>query len=157
MTTFRSENDLVEENMPLVVHIVQKFKPKDIFEFEDYKQQGSIGLLKAIRKHDPTKGKLTTIAWRSIAWEIIRYINKENKTSGTFPIEDFENLYWYEDNEGLQQYVGNDISGIEKDILDMKMCGYKTKEISKKLNISKQKVLTHYKNTINKIQKCNES
>ena len=54
---------LLNENMGLVVSLAQSFKPRCSLELDEYIQSGRIGLWKAINKHDPKKGALSTIAW----------------------------------------------------------------------------------------------
>ena len=67
--------------MGLVVSLARSFNPLNPIELDNYIQSGRIGLWKAIQKHDPKKGKLTTIAWNHIRWEIIRYIKKNKKSA----------------------------------------------------------------------------
>lgn len=57
-----ARNTLVEENMGLVYHIVQRFKNRGV-EMEDLIQIGSIGLIKSIDKFRPEfQVKLSTYA-----------------------------------------------------------------------------------------------
>lgn len=70
-----SEEQLIHQNMGLVVQLAKSFHPHSAEELDEYIQLGRIGLLKAIRKHDPSRGALTTVAWHYIRWEIIRYLN----------------------------------------------------------------------------------
>jgi RNA polymerase sigma factor (sigma-70 family) len=65
------QEQLILDNMGLVVSIARSLKPSSDLELEEYIQSGRIGLWKAIQKHNPKKGKLTTIAWYYIRWEII--------------------------------------------------------------------------------------
>ena len=60
------ENKLVQENLGLVITIAKKFKPINHDEYSEYVQIGSIALLRAIRKFDPSRAKLSTFAWRYI-------------------------------------------------------------------------------------------
>lgn len=75
------ENELIIENAALITKLAKSFKPKDKNQLEEYIQLGRIGLMKAIRKHNPDKGKLSTIAWNSIRWEILKFLSKENKNN----------------------------------------------------------------------------
>ena len=66
-------DDLIEKNMGLVVSVVNSFKPRNQTEREDYVQAGRIGLWKALKKYDRSKGAvLSTYAWNPIRWEIIK-------------------------------------------------------------------------------------
>ncbi len=74
------------EHEALVLHIVNKFKPKHVsykkwnIDKEDYLQVGRIGLLKALKKFDPSKNiKFTTFAWVCIFRTLITFHNKETK------------------------------------------------------------------------------
>ena len=59
------EQQLILENMGLVVSLARSFNPKNNQELEEYIQSGRIGLWKAIKKYDPDRGALSTIAWNS--------------------------------------------------------------------------------------------
>lgn len=70
------EARLVRENIGLVIAQALKFKPTRVTDIDDYIQAGSIGLLKAIRKYEPEKGKLSSFAWPSIWREIVHEANR---------------------------------------------------------------------------------
>lgn len=59
-------NKIVEDNINLV-HLVISDKFRDLFEYEDLFQYGSIGLIKAVEKFDVEKGvKFSTYSYRII-------------------------------------------------------------------------------------------
>lgn len=72
-----ARNTLVEENMGLVYHIVQRFKNRGV-EMEDLIQIGSIGLIKSIDKFRPEfQVKLSTYAVPMIVGEIKRFLRDD--------------------------------------------------------------------------------
>ena len=72
-----AERMLVEENLPLVTAIAMRYKNRGV-EFEDLKQLGSIGLLKAIRRFDCGYGVcFSTYAVPLIAGEIKRFLRDD--------------------------------------------------------------------------------
>ena len=72
-----AERMLVEENLPLVTAIASRYKNRGV-EFEDLKQLGSIGLLKAIRRFDVDYGVcFSTYAVPLIAGEIKRFLRDD--------------------------------------------------------------------------------
>ena len=77
--TEEQQGQLVSDNMALVVFLAKSLRPPNATEFDEYVQLGSIGLWKAIKKHEPKRSKLSTMAWNYIRWEIIRYIDKREK------------------------------------------------------------------------------
>ena len=65
-----SRDALVEANMGLVHSIAMSYSGKGI-EFDDLVQEGSIGLIKAVDKFDPSKGtRLSTYAYMKIKRQI---------------------------------------------------------------------------------------
>lgn len=149
-----SENDLVKENMGLVFHIAKKFKAPNETEREEYVQVGLIALLRSIRKHQPEKGKLTTIAWLNIVREISRYIKKNAK---------FKHSYLYDNTshtlptETLDDILPNNLSDAERKIVVMKNSGYSLKEIQQAIPTMKpQQIAKQYKKALSKIKKAND-
>jgi RNA polymerase sporulation-specific sigma factor len=74
----RSEEEILIENDGLIWNVIKSIN-KFGAEPSDLYQVGSIGLLKAIRKHDPKKGKLSTIATIAIRNQILNYLKKEKR------------------------------------------------------------------------------
>ena len=72
-----AERQLVEQNLPLVSAIAKRYLNRGI-EFDDLKQLGSIGLLKAIRRFDAAYGVcFSTYAVPLIAGEIKRFLRDD--------------------------------------------------------------------------------
>ena len=72
-----AEQQLVEENLPLVAAVAKRYLNRGL-ETEDLRQLGSIGLLKAIRKFDPSFNVcFSTYAVPLIAGEIRRYLRND--------------------------------------------------------------------------------
>ena len=72
----------IENNMGLVILVVNRFSPKNEEERDLYIQAGRIGLWKAIEKFNPKLGELTTIAYYSIKWEILKEIKRMLRKNG---------------------------------------------------------------------------
>lgn len=72
-----AEQALIEENLPLVTAIAKRFINRGV-DFDDLKQLGSIGLLKAVRRFDVTLGVcFSTYAVPLIAGEIKRFLRDD--------------------------------------------------------------------------------
>lgn len=72
----QSIDDFLQENIKLVRFVIRKFFGRVIgtHEYDDYYQNGMIGLYKATLKYDPSTGNtFSTYAVPMIAWEIRRY------------------------------------------------------------------------------------
>ena len=73
----QATSDLMEANMGLVRSIALRFKDRGV-EYEDLIQIGCIGMLKAIRSFDTTRGTVfSTYAVPLIMGEIIRFIRED--------------------------------------------------------------------------------
>lgn len=72
-------NKIVEENIPLVKHIVAKVYNKGFgeYEYNDLVNYGIFGLIKAVEKYDITRGyKFSTFAYQKIYYGIIDELRK---------------------------------------------------------------------------------
>lgn len=78
----QNRNQLVKDNMPLVYHIAKKFKalPPDL-NFEDFVQEGMLGLIHAAGKFDSSLGvKFGTYAGRCITAFILNFVGNRKRT-----------------------------------------------------------------------------
>ena len=145
------EQDLINENMGLVVHLVKSFRPKNQDDFNDYVQLGLLGLLKAIRKHNVNKGQLSTLAWKYIRWEIMKYVHKPHQITNYRGKESS-----YTNQEDFQDYMPATLNKVEEKIIKMRTKGYTFKEIGDALGgYTKGWANKLYKVAINKIRDAN--
>jgi len=122
-------NELIEENMGLVVAVVNSFKPQNPTEREDYVQAGRIGLWKALKKYDSTKGAvLSTYAWNPIRWEIIKEI-KSLKKNRYKPLPHAQ-VPSYLNSEEFWEIIPPSFSEEEVLLLDLRRMGYKLAEMA---------------------------
>lgn len=150
-------------NEPLVVSLVKSLRPPNRTEFDEYLQHGRIGLLKAIRKHDPNKAKLSTLAWFYIRWEIIRYINKAKKAQNLHNEAAYHVVARNKAREDsafspeLYEYLPSNLSKSELTVILMRHQGYTFQEIGKALgNYTRGWASKLYKSAIEKIQDANK-
>lgn len=127
--TAEQESQLVSDNLALVAHLAKKFSPRRQ-DLQDYIQAGSMGLLRAIRRHDPNLGSITTFAWNPIRWEILSYIERNQRNDE--PLDGIQLLYEENDNP-LWSYVPDDVSPEEQRIVEWRAEGYSFREIGEKL------------------------
>ena len=102
-----ARDTLAEENMGLVGSMVRRFAKRGV-EMEDLCQIGSIGLLKAIDKFDPSfEVCFSTYAVPMIAGEIRRFLRSEGMVKVSRPIRE---LAWkaYAVRERLERENGRD-------------------------------------------------
>ena len=69
---------LILSHLPLVKSITFRFRDYGI-DVKDLFDQGVVGLIKAVDRYDPTRGRLATFARRFILGEILCYLNKDRK------------------------------------------------------------------------------
>jgi|TARA_R100000995_G_C3481624_1_gene124276 RNA polymerase sigma factor (sigma-70 family) len=150
------EEQLVLDNTGLVVSLAKKFCPKNQNDYDEYVQAGRIGLWKAIRKHDSSRGALSTIAWYYIRWEIIRFIESKKKNRllnfGDLNI----NVSSFEDRktrkDSLNEIYPSDLTSKEKAVLEMRSFGYTMKEIGQNFGRSRGWANDKFKSAIIKIK-----
>ena len=149
------EEQLILDNTGLVVSLAKKFCPKNKNEYEEYVQAGRIGLWNAIKKHDPSRGALSTIAWYYIRWEIIRFIESRKKNRLLNFADLNLNIYSFEDRkkkESLEDFHPSTLSDNEKAVLDMRSFGYTMKEIGQNFGRSRGWANDKFKSAVIKIQ-----
>ena len=154
---------LIEKNMGLVLTVVDKFKPTNQHDKEAYIQAGRIGLWKALTKFSETGGsKFSPYAWNPIRWEIIKEI-RLILGKGTF-----KDIYEY-DTEAEEMYVSStrstidfddflpeNLTELESQVILLKRKGYNFKEISVKLNRHRSNIKKIFDSAINKIRETNK-
>jgi RNA polymerase sigma factor (sigma-70 family) len=144
------ENDLVLNNIALVRSIVKRFKPRNLNDRLEYEQAGLIGLMKAIRKHDPAKGQLSTIAFYHINGEIIKFIKRE-KQPGPSSLSYSDEPY-YHHQEDIYETLPM-LSETERTIIELRLQGHTFKEIGQKFgNYSKGWANNIYRNILKRIK-----
>jgi len=78
-----ASKELVESNLPLVVHVAKRYLPVFVNMFKiqltlkDLVEWGSLGLVKASRSFDHTKAGFSTFAYNGIAWAIFEGIDEQ--------------------------------------------------------------------------------
>ncbi|NVM35962.1 MAG: sigma-70 family RNA polymerase sigma factor [Candidatus Lokiarchaeota archaeon] len=152
-------DELIEENMGLVARIVNSFEPKNHTERQDYMDAGRIGLWKALKKYDIKSGNvISTYAWRPIRWSIIREI-KNYKKHKNISLNDISDKFYSKSiDHDLWECYTNKMTEDEKQILNLRIQGYKFREICNILNQSSSSVKNKFYNLVKKLRKanCNE-
>ena len=137
--------------MGLVISLAKRFNPSNPQELDEYIQAGRIGLLIAIRKHNPELGALSTIAWQYIRREIRKYIKFYTK----FKYQEMHNNIPSDKKEELWEYLPNNLTEQEKKIIKLKSMGHTMSEIEDKIQIGASKANKIFKTGIKKIQNAN--
>lgn len=75
----------LEENLGLPKAIAKEFPEKYCLDFDDLFQEGCFGLIKAIDRFDPMKGKFSSFAYPIIKREMINWIRKNSRES-SYPL-----------------------------------------------------------------------
>lgn len=176
-----AENLLVKHNMRLVAHIVQKYKGK--FSQDELISTGSIGLLKAIKTYNTSKGNsFSTYATRCIENEILMMLRANKKYANQVYLDDaimsdkdgnqvalIDVMPDFSDNildkvhntlayEKIQEIIDKKLSEREKKVIYMRygLCGYNEYtqiEISKMLGISRSYISRIEKYALDEIRK----
>ena len=114
--------------MGLVISVVNSFSPKTASERDDYTQAGRIGLWKALKKYDKSRGcKLSPFAWNPIRWEIIKEIKKQKKALYCSIPNGYTSLYHMK--EDFWDKIPVILQEEEKELIDLRRMGYKLAEM----------------------------
>ena len=148
----KDENQLIQDNLGLVKSIVNNFQPLTHDDFNEFVQLGCIGLLHAIRRHDPKKGQLSTIAWYYIYKEL--YLHLKWKLRYKEMLEGFRPDQ--NSNTSVWEILPSNLTTKEINIIHLKLQGYNFKEMSNILGRSSKWTSTFYKKILKKIKKANE-
>lgn len=164
MLNYNNIKSISKELFSLVYSIALKYK-NDFVDFDDLIQEGFIGLYKAQKNFNPDKKVLfKTYAYYWIKKQILSYLKKQNKFEIlSFNEIDLDSLKYNEDfNEenillsNLQKKIDFDnycLTKLETEIL--KLCFYEKlpfREISKRLDLSTERVRQLYQRAIRKIK-----
>lgn len=152
----KTENELIQENYGLVVHLVEKYKKRYLGADEDLIQVGLISLLKAIRKFDSTRAKLSTYAW----WCVSKALSAEIKKSGAAPLYCSGFMYEVLDDEkppDFWEILPDNLEALEIDILRYRLNKFTYKEIGDKLGYSGEWVRQKLKGIAEKIKSAQKT
>lgn len=167
------ENELVEKNMGLVYYIARSFQKSTTggIEYDDLVQEGMVGLVKAARTFDESRGFLfSTYAGNCIQKEILAYMKRQRKHKRSIsinqdirgfqgvPVEEilgysqkeYENV-WKRD---LLERCIRSLNQSQREIVLLYYGkGLKQKEIAKQLGISQGQVCRIIKRCLEKMRK----
>ena len=125
-----ARDTLAEENMGLVWSMVRRFANRGV-EMEDLCQIGSIGLLKAIDKFDPSfEVCFSTYAVPMIAGEIRRFLRSEGMVKVSRPIRE---LAWkaYAVRERLEREIAGELDVTVEEIVEAMESGAEVESLQK--------------------------
>lgn len=158
-TEKEKEARLMSEHMGLVASLARRFKPKNREDLEDLIQVGSIGLLKAIRKYNPDKAKLSTWAHQPIMWELMRYVNKHKNMRAEIPINSSvlsKMLETTEHDADISVYLPDSLTEQEERVINLMCNHFNVREISQQMKTSTYIVGKLFKSAVDKILVANE-
>lgn len=169
------ENELVEKNMGLVYYIARSFQKSTTggIEYDDLVQEGMVGLVKAARTFDESRGFLfSTYAGNCIQKEILAYMKRQRKHKRSISINQdirgtdgdgapMEEILGYSQKEyenvwkrDLLERCIRSLNQSQREIVLLYYGkGLKQKEIAKQLGISQGQVCRIIKRCLEKMRK----
>lgn len=147
-------DDAIKENMSLVYSIVNSFNPSNKTVKQDLIDVGRIALWKSLLTYDENKGKITTYAYRPIRWAIIRELKNKTKDKNISITSVLEPSY--KEKEKLWEVVDSSLTVLQKEIIKLRMHGFKFDEICDLLNEDASIVKSNFYKTIKYLKKINE-
>jgi len=135
---------LVNDNEKLAYKVAHKFTPKIMVDFEDIKQMALIGLYKAAKGFDDSKGvKFSTFAFRVMSNEVLQEMRKFKRTSES--LEEMEMEVTYEEKydhtmDSIKVYLDEQ----EYQIVCFTMDGYNQKEIANEIGLGQSQISRVY-------------
>lgn len=143
---------LIEQHIGLGKYIVRSFRPRSKQEYDELLQASRIGIWNALVKHKPEKGRFTTIAYRSIVWEILAEIKKHNRFYNKHKTDYDERLY--SPKQELWEILPDYLTDDERVVITLLVHNNKT-DTYKTLGISQTKFNGILQEAIRKIQRAN--
>jgi RNA polymerase sigma factor (sigma-70 family) len=135
--TKKSHSEIVEENIALVKSIAKRFHKTRISDFNDYVNVGVMAFMKCLETYDISKGKISTYATRPILWAITKEFLRDSKSVKTKTLTDkYDNLSYVEP-ENFYDYLPDDLSQRELDIIVASIQGCTPQEIADKIGITR--------------------
>lgn len=152
----KGEQETLVENIPLVVSIAFKYRPRPPNDHDDLIAIGMMGLLKAIRGYKPERGSLSTIAYIAIKREIERELGKSNGKEQ--PSNNMSDLDVAQDEyPDISDYLPDFLTEEDKRVLYMRFhLGNTFDEIGKELGYTKQWASLKINGLIKRIRESNE-
>jgi RNA polymerase sigma factor (sigma-70 family) len=146
------ESNLVDKHFALVVHQALQFTPSGITDLDDLISVGSIGLLKAVRGFDDSRGiQFSTYATTCIRNEMMRELKK-------FKAVHYQLMLDVEEPEvsNIWEFLPDYLTQVEKEILYMRLGETRTfKEIGEKMNRTKAWASAKMIEILDKIRESN--
>ena len=166
-----SANELFEQNIKLAYKVSSKFvafaSKRSIYK-EDLEQAALLALWKQCLSYDSTEYAFTTIAYRNIKRDVVRYIN--SKYNYLVPVKNEEG--YRSDSAGLQAenlplglqkekapelydiklWLNESLTKDQKDLLDRRVKGQSCLEIAHDLSVSPQTVMNRLNKMVNLLQ-----
>ncbi len=125
-----AKRKLAEHNLRLVVHIAKRFANTDM-DIDDLVSIGTIGLIKAIDKFDPSKqARIGTFASTCIENEILMSLRASKKDMGNVLLSDCLGT----DDEGNEMIYGDILGSEDPDIADKIECAHDIKRMCELIN-----------------------
>ena len=153
ITNKELEEELIHDHYGLVVSHALYFLNDS--NFDDYIQVGLIGLLKAIREHDPERSKFSTFATVCIRNAIKNLKEKdEKKDSITFEyakvVEESYNI-----SEKISDCLPDSLTEKQVFLIKLKSQNYTNAEIADLMSITKQEVIKQIDVIIKSLRETN--
>lgn len=127
----------IKDGMGLVRFVLKKYYPMHLYD-DDYIQEGMIGLWKALKRFDPSRGvQFSTFAVVCILGEVRSHIRREMRRPTTYSL-DFP------------------ITEVGRNILYLKLGDRSQREIAEELGVSRTKVFNEMKSIKEKYSQIRE-
>ena len=151
-----TENDFINENYGLAISLARKFYSHGHnYDFEDIIQVALMSMLKAHRKHDPSRSVFSTFATFCIRNDLIKFIKKQNKNRD-IALSDFLGSFTTYDKTAIDEVLPDDLDIEEQAIFYYKRSNYKDMEIRDILDMSKKDYKAKVRSFYNKLRAVNE-
>lgn len=148
-----TEEQELLKNIKIVGAQANHFAPNNVCDRNDYMQTGCIALLRAMRKRDPTKGKLTTYSWRMIYRDIKKKQSEKFKANYTKPEikrNDFSLPTFH-----LWEIIPDGMTDQEMKVIELKLDNFNVRQIAKKMEIKCKEVEEIFASACQKIREAN--
>lgn len=144
----------LNDNMCLIYRVIHKYCPKGTKDFDELTQDGRITLWEAKLRHDPSKGKFTTIAYRRLQWMMLAYFRRKARLD-RLKLKEVDTIFSIEDE--FTEHLPDSLTSEERCVVVDLSHGKTRKEIYRSMGLNQKQLKRIIGSAVEKILEANNA